>query len=137
MLLHLVLVAVRATGMASPKAVLAELVVVALLAPVPETHHALAAAIGALHRVEDLRAGGEGQREREVTVIWRTSVRWKTKCNIKAKVNTQLELKNCNCLLFSSLNQPFHPKRNQSWVFTGRTEVEAETPILWPPHAKS
>lgn len=51
--------------MASPKAVLAELVVVALLAPVPETHHALAAAIGALHRVEDLRAGRRGpERER-------------------------------------------------------------------------
>ena len=33
--------------------------------------------------------------------------------------------------------QPVHPKGNQSWVFTGRTDVEAETPILWPPHAKS
>ena len=32
--------------------------------------------------------------------------------------------------------QPAHPK-DQSWVFTGRTDVEAETPILWPPHAKS
>ena len=33
--------------------------------------------------------------------------------------------------------QPVHPKGNQSWVFTGRTDVEAETPILWPPDAKS
>ena len=33
--------------------------------------------------------------------------------------------------------QPVHPKGNQSWVFFGRTDVEAETPILWPPHAKS
>ena len=33
--------------------------------------------------------------------------------------------------------QPGHPKREQSWVFIGRTDVEAETPILWPPHAKS
>ena len=33
--------------------------------------------------------------------------------------------------------QPVHPKGNQSWVFTGRTDVEAETPVLWPPHAKS
>ena len=33
--------------------------------------------------------------------------------------------------------QPVHPKRDQSWVFIGRTDVEAETPILWPPHAKS
>ena len=30
-----------------------------------------------------------------------------------------------------------HPKGNQSWVFTGRTDVEAETPILWPPNVKS
>ena len=32
--------------------------------------------------------------------------------------------------------QPVHPKGNQSWVFTGRSVVEAETPILWPPDAK-
>ena len=32
--------------------------------------------------------------------------------------------------------QPVHPKGNQFWVFTGRTGVEAETPILWPPDAK-
>ena len=33
--------------------------------------------------------------------------------------------------------QPVHPKGNQSWVFVGRTDVEAETPILWPPDAKN
>ena len=33
--------------------------------------------------------------------------------------------------------QPVHPKRNQSWIFIGRTDAEAETPILWPPDAKS
>ena len=33
--------------------------------------------------------------------------------------------------------QPVHPKGDQSWVFIGRTEVEAETPGLWPPNAKS
>ena len=33
--------------------------------------------------------------------------------------------------------QPVHPKGDQSWVFIGRTDVEAETPILWPPNAKS
>ena len=33
--------------------------------------------------------------------------------------------------------QPVHPKGDQSWVFTGRTNAEAETPVLWPPHAKS
>ena len=30
-----------------------------------------------------------------------------------------------------------HPKGDQSWVFMGRTDADAETPILWPPHAKS
>ena len=33
--------------------------------------------------------------------------------------------------------QPVHSKGNQSWVLIGRTDAEAETPILWPPHAKS
>ena len=30
--------------------------------------------------------------------------------------------------------QPVHPKGDQTWVFIGRTDAEAETPILWPPH---
>ena len=33
--------------------------------------------------------------------------------------------------------QPVHTKGDQSWVFIGRTDAEAETPILWPPHVKS
>ena len=33
--------------------------------------------------------------------------------------------------------QPVHPKGDKSWVFTGRTDVEAETPILWPPDVKN
>ena len=33
--------------------------------------------------------------------------------------------------------KPIHPKGNQSWVFIGRTDAEAETPILWSPDAKS
>ena len=33
--------------------------------------------------------------------------------------------------------QPVHPKGDQSWVFIGATDVEAETPILWPPDVKS
>ena len=32
--------------------------------------------------------------------------------------------------------QPVHPKGDQSWVFIGRTDVEAKTPELWPPDAK-
>ena len=33
--------------------------------------------------------------------------------------------------------QSFHPKGNQSWIFIGRTDAEAQTPILWPPDVKS
>ena len=33
--------------------------------------------------------------------------------------------------------QPIHPKGDQSWIFIGRTDAEAETPILWPPDVKS
>ena len=33
--------------------------------------------------------------------------------------------------------QPVHPKGDQSWVFFGRTDAKGETPVLWPPHAKS
>ena len=32
--------------------------------------------------------------------------------------------------------QPVHPKGNQSWIFIGRTDVEAQTPIVWPPDVK-
>ena len=33
--------------------------------------------------------------------------------------------------------EPVNPKGDQSWVFIGRTDAEAETPIFWPPDAKS
>ena len=33
--------------------------------------------------------------------------------------------------------QPVHSKGDKSWVFIGRTDAKAETPVLWPPHAKS
>ena len=39
--------------------------------------------------------------------------------------------------LYSKEIQPVHPKGNLSWIFIGRTDVEAETPILWPHDAKS
>lgn len=101
MLLHLVLVAVRATGMASPKAVLAELVVVALLASVPETHHTLTPAIGTLHGMENLREGektgqsewqgrkGGTQGDRTNFHLQIKSMRWKTKPNIKKQRGKQ------------------------------------------------
>ena len=41
-------------------------------------------------------------------------------------------------LLFSSKEiQPVHSKGDQSWVFIGRTDAEAETPVLWPPETKN
>ena len=56
----------------------------------------------------------------------------------------ELMLLNCGVgekTLASSLDckeiQPVHPKGDRSWVFIGRTDTEAETPVLWPPHAKS
>ena len=45
--------------------------------------------------------------------------------------------KTLECPLDCQEIQPVHYKGDQSWVFIGRTDVEAETPILWPPHAKS
>ena len=39
--------------------------------------------------------------------------------------------------LYSMEIKPVNPKRNQSWIFTGRTDAEAETPILWPPDVKN
>ena len=33
--------------------------------------------------------------------------------------------------------QPVHPKGDRSWVFIGRPDAEAETPVLWPPHEKT
>ena len=55
------------------------------------------------------------------------------------------ELMLLNCVLEKTLEspldckeiQPVHPKGNQSWIFIGRTDADAETPILWPPDAKS
>ena len=32
--------------------------------------------------------------------------------------------------------QPVHPKGNQPWIFTGRTDTKAEAPLLWPPDLK-
>ena len=39
--------------------------------------------------------------------------------------------------LYSKEVKTVNPKRNQPWIFTGRTDAEAEVPILWPPDAKS
>jgi len=48
-------------------------------------------------------------------------------CGLKKTLESPLDCKEI---------QPVHPKGDLSWVFFGRTDDEAETPILWPPHAK-
>ena len=61
------------------------------------------------------------------------------------KVGLKLNIQKMNVVLEKILEspldckkiQPFHPNGDQPWVFIGRTDAEAETPILWPPHAKS
>ena len=66
------------------------------------------------------------------------------KVGLKRKLSTE-ELMLLNCGVGKTLEspldckeiQPVHPKGDQSWVFTGRTDVEAETPVLWPPDVKS
>ena len=49
-------------------------------------------------------------------------------CGVKKTLKSPLDCKKI---------QPVHPKGDQSWVFIGRTDAEAETPVLWPPDAKS
>ena len=54
----------------------------------------------------------------------------------------ELMLLNCgvgedSCPLDCKEIQPVHPKGDQSWVFFGRTDAKAETPILWPPDVKN
>ena len=45
--------------------------------------------------------------------------------------------KNLESLLDCKDIQPVNPKLNQSWILIGRTDAEAETPILWPPDEKN
>ena len=52
-------------------------------------------------------------------------------------LNTVVLEKTLESPLDSKEIQPVPPKGNQSRIFIGRTDVEAETPILWPPHAKN
>ena len=49
-------------------------------------------------------------------------------CGVREDLESPLDCKEIKAV---------HPKGDQSWVFTGRTDAEAETPIFWPPNAKS
>ena len=51
-------------------------------------------------------------------------VRWVQLCHVGFKARASKDI------------QPVHPKGNQSWIFIGKTDAEAETPILWPPDLK-
>ena len=66
---------------------------------------------------------------------------WRAAIHGQSNVSAFYGQLNISCELESPLDckeiQPVHSKGDQSWVFSGRTDVEAETPILWLPHAKS
>ena len=51
--------------------------------------------------------------------------------------NEYYQLKTLESPLDSKEIQPVHPKGNQPWIFIGRTDAEAEAPVLWPPDGKS
>ena len=56
----------------------------------------------------------------------------------QGKLSTEgLTLSNCAREDLDSKIKPVNPKGKQPWIFIGRTDAEAETPILWPPDAKS
>ena len=65
---------------------------------------------------------------------------WTVKKTERRRINA-FELWCWRRLLKSRLDckeiQPVHSKGDQSWVFFGRNDGKAETPVLWPPHAKS
>ena len=63
---------------------------------------------------------------------------WTVKKAEHRKIDTfEVVLKTLESALDCKEIQPVHPKGDQSWVFIGRIDTEAETPILWPPHAKN
>ena len=62
---------------------------------------------------------------------YKESWEWKNWCFLTVVLEKTLE----SPMGFKEI-QPVHPKGNQSWIFIGRTDAEAETPILWPPDVK-
>ena len=60
--------------------------------------------------------------------LWRKQSAEELNCGIGEDSESPLDCKEI---------QPVHPKGDQSWVFIGRNDAEAETPVLWPPHVKS
>ena len=59
------------------------------------------------------------------------------KVNYRSYIIIDLSEKTLESPLDCKEIQPVHSKRDQSWDFFGRNDAKAETPVLWPPHAKS
>ena len=53
-------------------------------------------------------------------------------CFYPKKMKSENSVQHCSCKEI----KPVNPKGNQSWIFTGRTDAEAEAPVLWPPNSK-
>ena len=73
---------------------------------------------------------------------------WKSLCTVRVGPGSKLSAKNLcfwTVVLDKTLESPLdckeikpvHSEGDQPWAFIGRTDAEAETPVLWPPHAKS
>ena len=69
--------------------------------------------------------------------VWRWELDYKESWAPKNWCFWTVVLKNLKSALDCKEIQPVHPKGNQSWIFTGRTDAETETPILWPPDVKN
>ena len=75
---------------------------------------------------------------REVPLVWTSVVNFLfISQEYIPPMNGLREEKRWHYPIYCKKIQPVHPKGDHSWVFIGRTDAEAETPILWPPHAKS
>ena len=62
---------------------------------------------------------------------------WKSRANLQGCFWSVVLEKTLESPLDCKESQPVHSKGNQSWMFIGRTDAEAETPVLWPPGAES
>ena len=79
-----------------------------------------------------LHADAEDGEEMALRVVWNFSDSKEEQMHFNVVLEKTLESPlDCKEI------QPVHSEGDRSWVFFGRTDAKAETPILWPPHAKS
>ena len=72
--------------------------------------------------------------------VWMWQLDYKESCELKNWCFWTVVLEKTlesSLLCKEILKEPVNPKGNQSWIFIGRTDAEAETPVLWPPDGKS